>query len=396
MHPYPYRASIAICSDLDETANAAAYFNTSEFLNTDVQTAFGKGVNLEVGNTLYFLMPNGEFSYFGAEKSEQARLRALMKSGHIDCLHSFGDDATDRSHALRAINHLLDHGCQVPVWIDHAEAPTNFGSDIMRGLGDIRGSAAYHADISFKLGIKFIWLGRVTSFVGQDVRCSILDGIRAKSPPYRSTTILKSVVKGMLGKIGYSKYRMHDGNHLTRPVALRDGTRTIEFIRCNPHPAGVSCGDNAAGIAATLSSAVIDRLISRGGRMILYTHLGKMLRNEGFPSDAEDALRGLSARYRDGEILVTTTSRLLRYSQMLKTIQWEVIDDGDVSTISVSTDGDNDHVEGLAFEVSDRRTFKISVDGHFVDAEVQGVLSSGRCVLGIPWKKLQYLSSRIH
>ena len=130
--------------------------------------------------------------------------------------------------------------------------------------------------------------------------------------------------------------------------------------------------------------------------MILYTHLGKMLRNEGFPCDAENALRCLSERYRDGEILVTTTSRLLGYSQMLKTIQWEVIAAGDVSTISVSTDGDNNHVEGLAFEVPDQRTFKISVDGHFVDAEVQGASSPGRCVLGIPWKKLQYLTSRMH
>ena len=199
MHPYPYRASIAICSDLDETAGARAYFNTSEFLNTDVQTAFGKGVNLEVGNTLYFLMPNEEFCYFGADNSEQAQMRALMKSGHIDCLHSFGDDATDRSHALRAINHLLDHGCQVPVWIDHAVAPTNFGSDIMRGLGDVRESVAYHSDVSFNLGIKFVWLGRVTSFVGQDVRRSIFDGIRRKSPTYRSTTMLKGAIKDVLG-----------------------------------------------------------------------------------------------------------------------------------------------------------------------------------------------------
>ena len=48
-HPYPYRAMLAICSDLDETADHRLYSETVRFLNTRDSTAMGTGVGLEVG-----------------------------------------------------------------------------------------------------------------------------------------------------------------------------------------------------------------------------------------------------------------------------------------------------------------------------------------------------------
>src|SRR5262245_43007780 len=55
-YPYPYRAMIAICSDLDETPNWTVYREIMRFLNTTESTSMGRGVGLEVGNSIYFMM----------------------------------------------------------------------------------------------------------------------------------------------------------------------------------------------------------------------------------------------------------------------------------------------------------------------------------------------------
>ena len=57
----------------------------------------GPGVGLEVGNSIYFDMPPGQFAYWNTDDAGRAMVRALIRSGHIDCLHSFGDLATTRA-----------------------------------------------------------------------------------------------------------------------------------------------------------------------------------------------------------------------------------------------------------------------------------------------------------
>src|SRR3989442_15153159 len=86
--PYPYQAALAICSDLDETPDAETYFELMRFLNTTEDTSMGPGVGLEVGNSIYFDMPPGHFSYWNTDEKNREKIRALIKSGHIDCLHS--------------------------------------------------------------------------------------------------------------------------------------------------------------------------------------------------------------------------------------------------------------------------------------------------------------------
>ena len=96
-YPYPYRAMLAICSDLDETPNKDIYFETARYLNTTEETSLGKGVGLEVGNTIYFDMPEHNFSYTNTDDDGRQKIHQLIDSGHIDCLHSFGDFVKTRT-----------------------------------------------------------------------------------------------------------------------------------------------------------------------------------------------------------------------------------------------------------------------------------------------------------
>lgn len=312
--PPPYRAMLAICSDLDETPDAATYFELMRFLNTTEETTMGPGVGLEVGNTIYFDMAPGQVSYWNASERDRERFRALIRSGHIDCLHSFGDLATTRAHAARALEELGRHGCQLKVWIDHAQAITNLGADIMQGRGDVPGHAAYHADLTLAYGIQYVWRGRVTSMVGQG-RAGSFRGIwNARHPVGSSRTLAKEFTKQVLARCGRRKYALHAGNPLVRRCRLRDGAESIEFLRANPHWRGVSAGDTGSGLGEVLNRRFLDRLVARGASCVLYTHMGKLPPGTRcFPPATVAAFRLLAEYAHGGKILVTTTRRLLDF-----------------------------------------------------------------------------------
>jgi len=301
---------------LDETPDADTYFELMRFLNTTEDTRMGPGVGLEVGNTIYFDIAPGQFSYWNTTEENREKIRALIRSGHIDCLHSFGDLATTRAHAARALEELHKHGCQLRVWIDHAQAVTNLGADIMEGCGDDPGHPAYHADLTLSYGIRHIWRGRVTSVIGQD-RPFSLRGIADWSQPAASAkTLLKEAVKQTLARTGHAKYALQAGNRLLKPVTLRDGQQTVEFLRSDPYYGGISRVDRGDAIHQVLTPRFLDRLAARGGYCILYTHLGKLDRgpdHKMFRPEVVNAFRLLANYQRQGTIRVTTTARLLEH-----------------------------------------------------------------------------------
>ncbi|HEX3716442.1 MAG TPA: hypothetical protein VH595_00610 [Verrucomicrobiae bacterium] len=305
-------AALAICSDLDETPDADTYFELMRFLNTTENTSMGPGVGLEIGNSIYFDMAPGRFSYWNTSEENREKIRKLVRSGHIDCLHSFGDLATTRAHAARALEELERHDCRLKVWVDHSKAPTNFGSDIMHGHGDDPKHAAYHADLTIAHGIRYIWRGRVTSVIGQ-ARPFSLEGIANWRRPLASArTLAKEAVKQALACSGNAKYRLHRANQLVQSARLRNGCdKTVEFLRCNPHFSGVSCGDTGDGIAEVLTENFLKRLIERKGACILYTHLGKLNGKRQFSEATVQAFRRLAQYQQSGRIAVMTTSRLL-------------------------------------------------------------------------------------
>ncbi len=389
--PWPYRAALAICSDLDETPDIDVYLESMRFLNTTRSTRMGPGVGLEVGNSLYFDMPAGQLSYWGTDDSGRAALRELLRSGHIDCLHSYGDLATTRAHAGRAVEELARHDCRPQVWIDHATAVSNFGADIMCGQGDLPGSQAYHADLTCGLGVRYVWRGRVTSVIGQDVRRSLGGIVTGAHAASSVKSWAKEWTKGMLGRAGSAKYALHPPNALLRPARLRDGRAVYEFLRSNPHWGGVSSADNATGLADVLTPRMLDRLEARGGGMILYTHLGKIRdAREPFAAPTRAALAGLAERARSGRILVTTTRRLLGYCHARDALRARTSPDG--QGVDVEVEGvEAADLAGLCFPVIDAAQARVRVNGRAVDELRRHPAAAGEGgSVSVPWKALEY------
>ena len=389
--PYPYEAALAICSDLDETPNWKTYYETAQFLNTDRLTPLGPGVNLEVGNTIYFDMPQDQFSYWNTDDAGRSMIHHLVRSGHIDCLHSFGNNAILRSQIEKAINAFAQKGSKLEVWIDHATAPSNFGPDIMQGQGDIPKSKVYHADLSSEFGIRFVWLGRVTSVIGQDAIRSA-KGIWSNAHPMASgKTVAKEFIKGALARLGSPKYAMHCRNALMRKIKLRDGREVFEFMRCNPHWNGVSSGDTADGIAEVLTQRFLDLLVKRQATCILYTHLGKFSRGAvPFGPAAIQAFRRLSKYFSSEKILVATTSRLLKYNLGLKELSGSCGIENGCFTIRLETACPHD-LEGLTLYVAEPERTVVMMNAR----EVRGLRCNppdrhGRRSVSLPWRRLEF------
>ena len=399
--PYPYRALLAICSDLDETPDARVYAEIARFLNTRAATAMGPGVGLEVGNTLYFDMPPGQFAYWNTDDAGRAMAQALLRSGHIDCLHSFGDLATTRAHAARALDELARRDCRLEVWVDHAIAPTNFGADIMRGQGDVPGAPAYHADLTHAFGMRYVWRGRVTSVIGQDVPARLNGLFHPRNPAASAKTIAKELAKRALARLGSRKYALQRDNRVLHEATLRDGRRVLEFIRCNWHWGGVSCGDTARGIADVLTDAALDTLARRRGAAVLYTHLGKIEDPaRPFNPATAAAFERLAERQRRGQIRTLTTRRLLGYLRARDGIRWQASDCGaglariDIDTRSGAPDWPlpRRDLQGLTFYVPAHvQRAELVVDGEpYETVAANPPDDTGRASVSAPLGKLEF------
>jgi len=398
--PYPYRALLAICSDLDETPNRSVYEEVMRFLNTTVTTAMGPGVGLEVGNSIYFDMPPDQFAYWNTDEAGRRMVRALIRSGHIDCLHSYGDLATSRDHAHRALDELARHDCRLEVWVDHGTAPTNFGQDIMQGHGDEPGHPAYHADLTVAHGIRYVWRGRVTSVLGQDVRPRLGHVFAPRHPIRSSRTVAKECAKRLLAHCGSEKYAMHAANELLRPARLRDGSPVYEFIRSNPHWGGVSRGETAQGIGEVLTDGFLDRLTANGGMCVLYTHLGKLGGRAAFDAQAVAGFQRLAEAFRQGRVLVTTTRRLLGYCRAAREVAVHTAQNEGGLWIHLDTAGadrpyggglSRSDLDGLTFYVANPAATRVTVNGREVtDLSRNPPDDTGAESVSIPWRRLEF------
>jgi hypothetical protein len=391
-YPYPYRAMLAICSDLDDTPDRRQYWQQLQFLNTRATTSMGEGVGLEVGNTIYFDMPPDEFAYWNTDDSGREMIRALITSGHIDCLHSYGDLATTRAHAAKVLNELSQHALSLKVWIDHRVAPTNFGADIMRGHGDEVRHPAYHADLTLEYGIRYVWRGRVTSVIGQDQPTSLSGLWKRSRPALSGRTLLKEAVKQILGRAGHRKYSFHAGNQTIAPAILRDGRAVTEFLRCNPHPFGVDVAATGCGIGEVLTPRFLDRLVQRNGSCILYTHLGKLGENgQRFNRVAINAFRLLARYQQEGQILVTTTRRLLDFRYALQQVTCSASMQGKGTVIKLEAPLSRRELDGLTFYVAEPDNTEICLNRtKTVETVVNAPDESGRGSISIPWSSLTF------
>lgn len=402
--PYPFKAALSICSDIDGTTTLDRFLTIQEFLNTQTSGPMGEGLGLEIGNSFFPFAPDDAFAYFSSRDEDRDVIEALIRSGHIDCIHSYGDGIFTRAKAIEVLETLDRKDCMPDVWIDHAKAPSNLGKDVTPGTGDLIDSPIYHADLLQAFGIKFIWRGRGSSIVGHGLPFTTKSFTGIFDPAHSAHSALniaKEITKTLLANAGNRRFALHSRNDILAAVELLDSSSFYEFKRCNCHWRGLSHGHDSVGLAYVIRQKNLQDLVQSEGYMVIYTHLGVGPKMPiPIPERTRAALRELAKSYRLGDIYVTTTSKLLNYYVNRRYLQWSSRLENNRVVIAIHGVSDPiggsrlpspDELQGITFYVLDRSEAMIelgAVELHNVERNRKD--HTGRESISIPREFLLY------
>ena len=329
--PYPYRAMLAISSDIDG-ATAQAEREYLRFLNTYEVTVNGPGLGLDFADSFWmFDATNGSaVSYWqGTDSTTEADAEAIRRyiaAGWIDTIHTYGNFSSvggfTRLYAEQAIEEWQRQGIELKVWVHHGDANNvqNFSGGQHEYMhGDMPGDPAYHTDLLLDYGVEFAW--------------------------------------------GYPENRNEFGHDsMIYPLTLLDGQTVWAFPRYisrapDWHP---------TGLHLELSTDNLDGLVSAEQYSIVVNHLG--FQAEQLPAEAIAALQGLRGYQDRGEILVTRTSRLLEYNRSTEHLSYQAERRGTDVDIRISSVEDIvfgtfvpglDQVRGVTFYADDPASTRV-------------------------------------
>jgi len=319
--PYPFKACLSICNDIDGT-------DTNEKFKK-IQTFMNETIGIRFTNTFFPFHDDNNFSLFSNSLNDKEAILKYIKEGVIDAMHSYGEkrDFT-RADAIRTLEELKQNGCKLQIWIDHARSKSNLCKYRFFGKGDIPTAKEYHADLMRDYGIKFIWTERLTNITGQGVPLgfgSILLIFDKEHPFHSSLNIIKTAAKVALSICGYKKYDFFKYNALIKIAVLRDKQKIYEFVRFNNPCKSAKNIPSFIDLHYLISKKVLERLKRVGGYSIVYVHLGY-----NFDLDCYEgkktvaALYSLKKEFEEKNIYVEPTSKVLNYFITWRYLTWSV------------------------------------------------------------------------
>ncbi|WP_148207080.1 hypothetical protein [Heliomicrobium modesticaldum] len=346
-HPYPYRASLSITSDIDGTS-PKEFNRIHQFLNSDLETETGQALALDIADSCWMVVDSdweGTIDRFGHTVRDQMSfwrgmnmqeeyaadwIAKYVRCGWIDSVHTYGDfnrknageTTFHRQVAVESIRKWYDKGFTFTVWINHGNSANvqNLSDGIKRTYegGDDPASPYYHTDILIPYGIRFVWHSASSS-----------------------------------------REYVFSRPDLLYPITLGDGQRVWGFYR-------YSCAHrlfqtkpeylwSPYNLERQLTEDHLRTLIDEGGFSSVAQHLGGPtdLYN-AFPDESLPALRRIARLHHDGVVLVARTSRLLRYNQVNNFLRFSVHKDSEGASIVI--DGvDDPHLGAFKPVVDDLR-----------------------------------------
>jgi len=300
--PPPYRRMLAFNSDIEFTTWRAQLDLFRLFGERGLETAFSYWLFSDPTYTWRMLEANGSWS------KEAPIALQLARGGLLDTLHSFGGAAHiggihfDREDIRRGYAKLADWGVRTTVYSNHGTdrdvqniggtwAPPRVEPIDFKNYwaGDLTDHPVYHLDLTLEYGMRYFWL----------------DIDRARHRGWFD------------GQVDSA------GSDLFTTQVSRDASPILRFKRTDL---------NQIPWPTTLASQ-LDSLLSdpASGFSIIYNHFGFMRSVEDKPvpnpapyfnDEAYAQIDRLVEAQRSGDVLVTTTSRLLNYALLQTARPW--------------------------------------------------------------------------
>jgi hypothetical protein len=317
--PYPYRAALAICSDIDETDTLEQHEAVQYFMR--------KTIGIPFSNSFFPYHDEGKLCLFSGRSPDRSAIIEQIRNGTIDVIHSYGEKKDFSRRDVEPVwEELRRHGCNIQVWVDHKDSKSNVCKYRCHGLGDLPERPEYHTDLTLKSGIRFIWTDRLTNLPGQEVPLSWKSLVTLYDSQHALETLInmaKTAAKIVLSLLGWRKYDFFKSNCLIQKYQLEDSQWVYEFIRFNNHYKGAAVGDTFLDLYYLISSKVLSRLKAVEGYCIVYTHLGKKFAPESpIAEKTVMALQNLKRESNEGHILVRSAPEILNYCIRSRHLNW--------------------------------------------------------------------------
>ena len=331
-YPYPFKAWFALSNDPDHTT-IDRWEKLHALIWEELQLPFADSIFTFSHNQ--HLPEQISLDKFGSQ---------LLKHPY-DTLHSWGDFrhagnmCFSRNDALAAVDKVKSFGIHPLVWTDHSVFVGNFAHHSSFGSIPYTKDAAgysyknqkYSLDLACKMGIRYMWDGKLTPVVGQRGRSMGM----SKFKLWLAENTGKFYSK-LFSNISYTIDVNWDLNEkLYKRVKMLDGHELYFFRRY-----GSWRSADIDGFGQLLTSKMLNNLMKRNGACIMYTHLGKnevSKAGEGYeiPLQTIEALKLLKSYYLRKDINLSPVSELLDYS----VIRDNMVVDNKMGTIRFNADG---------------------------------------------------------
>ncbi|MBW1713628.1 MAG: hypothetical protein JRJ59_10815, partial [Deltaproteobacteria bacterium] len=396
--PFPFRAAVALTLRPGPETSLDDFVQALRYLNSTQQTPLGLGLGLEAGGSFIFYPPApGWATYFNPPGPAGLEVRqvfnSLIRAGVLDVLESYGQDVHfKREMAEQALAALADQGLSLNTWADRFESLDNLA--LSGGRGAHPGRMAYHLDLTTKAGFKFFWLGQTTCLIGQDVPVdwqTFLSLYRASEPLSSYADIVLAFGRHLAAMLTASSNDVKRNNRLMSPVTFKDGSRGYEYIRFEP-------SGRKQDLASALSRDKLDRLVDVGGKAMVSVVYKPGPFGRIFLKQDEKALRELAQRRRQGQIMVTTASRLLTYSAAFENLKWTTERRGDEVVIRIKEIDDFPtgprspnlaELAGMTFYVPQASKTRLFCGDKELELKRNLIDRTGRESVSLPWSGLQ-------
>lgn len=376
--PYPYNSMLAVCSDIDDATldNFKIYH---QFLNTRENTAHGEGLGLDVGDSMWLYMGDNYSNadnvmtyYKGIDinnKHNADEITHFIKSGWIDCLHTFGDFSTDNEEGTLFQRNLAENGWRTltsigfspKVWINHGNRANtqNFGAGNASSFmsyqhGDDPKSNYYHTDITIGNGIRYVWNSLNSNIFGHDFPLT--------------------------------------------PISLRDGRKVWGFGRyTNVKTNGqIDWVWTPKELHREITRSNLDSIVKNKQYCILAQHFG-VNTSDLFTDENLNALYLLKQYQDNNKILIADTTRLLNYAVAQKYIKYNVTIEKGITYINISAINDPifgtispeiNNLRGITFYTKDPQNTVILINNKAVSTDVvqiNPIDDTGKASIGIKW-----------